>query len=60
MTQNYKVQVDRYVSVDFNSMIDIIDKLGGVELTLPMMKRVANEVMCNLRKLPAITHHRDV
>ena len=43
VTQNYKVQVDRYVSVDFNSMIDIIDKLGGVELTLSDDEvRVAN------------------
>ena len=55
VTQNYKVQVDRYVSVDFNSMIDIIDKLGGVELTLSDDEvRVANNYiteMCNLRKL---------
>ena len=43
VTQNYKVQVDRYVSVDFNNMIDIIDKLGGVELTLSDDEvRVAN------------------
>ena len=53
VTQNYKVQVDRYVSVDFNSMIDIIDKLGGVELTLSDDEvRVANNYiteMCNLR-----------
>ena len=55
VTQNYKVQVDRYVSVDFNSMIDIIDKLGGVELTLSDDEvRVANNYiteMCNLRNV---------
>ena len=38
------------LSVDFNSMIDIIDKLGGVELTLSDDEvRVANKL-----------HHRDV
>lgn len=55
VTENYKIQVDRYVSVDFNSMIDIIDKLGGVELTLSDDEvRVANGYvteMCNLRKI---------
>lgn len=55
VTQNYKIQVDRYVSVDFNSMIDIIDKVGGIELTLSTDEvRVANNYikeMCNLRGL---------
>ena len=55
VTQNYKIQVDRYVSVDFNSLIDIIDKIGGVELTLSSEEvRVANNYvkeMCNLRDL---------
>ena len=55
VTKNYKIQVDRYVSVDFNSMIDIIDKVGGVELTLSAEEvRVANNYiteMCGLRNL---------
>lgn len=55
VTQNYKIQVDRYVSVDFNSLIDIIDKVGGVELTLSSEEvRVANNYikeMCGLRDL---------
>ncbi|HIS26495.1 MAG TPA: LCP family protein [Candidatus Pullilachnospira intestinigallinarum] len=55
VTQNYKIQVDRYVSVDFNSLIDIIDKIGGVELTLSSEEvRVANNYikeMCGLRDL---------
>lgn len=55
VTKNYKIQVDRYVSVDFNSMIDIVDKVGGIELTLSADEvRVANNYikeMCNLRKL---------
>lgn len=32
VTQNYKIQVDRYASVDFESMTDIVDKMGGIEL----------------------------
>lgn len=55
VTENYKIQVDRYVSVDFNSMIDIIDKVGGVELTLSAEEvRVANNYiteMCRLKNL---------
>lgn len=34
VTQNYKIQVDRYASVDFTSMIDIVDQIGGIELEL--------------------------
>lgn len=34
VTENYKVQVDRYATVDFNNMIDIIDTFGTIELTL--------------------------
>ena len=34
VTQNYKIQVDRYASVDFEGMTDIIDKMGGIELTI--------------------------
>ena len=55
VTKNYKIQVDRYGSVDFNSMIDIIDKVGGVELTLSKDEvRVANNYvteMCGLKNL---------
>lgn len=31
--ENYKVDVDRYVTVDFGSMIDIIDEIGTIEIT---------------------------
>lgn len=31
--ENYKIDVDRYVTVDFGSMIDIIDEIGSIELT---------------------------
>lgn len=51
VTRNYKIQVDRYASVDFDSMIKIIDEAGGVELTLSAEEvRVANGYiydMCN-------------
>ena len=61
VTKNYKIQVDRYVSVDFNSMIDIIDKVGGVELTLSKDEvRVANtyvKEMCNLKKLDPTSYY---
>lgn len=30
---NYKIDIDRYVSVDFGNMIDIIDEIGTVEIT---------------------------
>lgn len=32
--ENYDVDVDKYISVDFDSLIDIVDAVGGVELTL--------------------------
>ncbi len=32
--KNYGVPIDNYASVDFNQLVDIIDLLGGVELTL--------------------------
>lgn len=31
--ENFKIDVDRYVTVDFGAMIDIIDKVGTVEIT---------------------------
>ncbi len=61
VTENYKIQVDRYVSVDFNSMIDIIDKIGGVELTLSEDEVcVANNYikeMCGLRGLEPTNYY---
>ena len=31
--ENFKIDVDRYVTVDFGSMIDIIDEIGTIEIT---------------------------
>lgn len=41
--QNYKISIDNYASVDFYSMIDIIDLLGGIEIDITDAEiRVAN------------------
>jgi polyisoprenyl-teichoic acid--peptidoglycan teichoic acid transferase len=32
MEQNFKVQVDRYASIDFYAFIDVVDAVGGVTL----------------------------
>lgn len=37
---NYKLPIDNYASVDFDSMIDIIDAVGGIELSRVMMRYV--------------------
>lgn len=31
--ENYKIDVDRYATVDFGSMIDIVDEIGSIQLT---------------------------
>lgn len=31
--ENYKIDIDRYVTVNFGSMIDIIDEIGEIEIT---------------------------
>ncbi len=32
--QNFKIQIDKYVTVDFNSFVDVVDAVGGVEITV--------------------------
>lgn len=55
VTENFRVQVDRYASVDFLSMIEIVDAVGGVELTMSDAEvKVANGYiydMCNINNL---------
>ena len=34
VTDTFRVQVDRYVAVDFWSLVDIIDIIGGVDLEI--------------------------
>lgn len=57
---NYKLPIDNYASVDFDSMIDIIDDIGGIELSPSDDEiRVANhyvDEMCRLRNVDASAH----
>ena len=57
---NYKLPIDNYASVDFDSMIDIIDDIGGIELSPSDDEiRVANQYvdeMCRLRNVEASAH----
>ncbi len=57
---NYGVPIDNYAWVDFNSMIDIVDAIGGVELTLSDAEaQSANgsvQEMCNLRNVDPTPH----
>lgn len=50
--ENYKVHIDNYAWVDFNSMIQIVDAVGGVDLNISDAEaKVANNYiteMCNL------------
>jgi len=32
--QNFKIHIDRYVSVDFSAFIDVVDAIGGVSIDL--------------------------
>lgn len=41
LNQNYNMNIKEYVTVNFTHMAQIIDKLGGLELTLTKEERVA-------------------
>lgn len=50
--ENFKIDVDRYVSVDFNALITIIDELGGIELTMSEAEvEVANHYIGEMCKM---------
>ena len=57
---NYKVNIDNYASVDFPSMIAIVDYCGGVELTMSDAEaKIANDyirVMCEEQHEDASRH----
>lgn len=63
LENNYRVNIDQYVSVDFNSFAAVIDKMGGLDI--PMSKaacQAENENMGSHLSYPAagektITHH---
>lgn len=57
VTENYKVQVDRYITVDFSSMIDIVNTIGSITIEMSDAEvKVANGYitdMCNQMDLDA-------
>lgn len=60
VTDTFKIQVDRYVAVDFFDLIDIIDYIGGVTLEVSDKEaEVANGYildMCNLMDIDGSAH----
>lgn len=52
VTQNFKVNVDRYARVDFNGLTSIIDQLGGIPMTLSDAEaKVANDYIREMNGL---------
>lgn len=60
VTDTFRIQVDRYVAVDFFDLIDIIDIIGGVDLEISAKEaEVANGYildMCNLMGIDGSEH----
>lgn len=54
--QNFKVKVDKYVSVDFYSFMDLVDEVGGIDIDISDAEiKVANNYIKGinqLKKLP--------
>ncbi|WP_411678218.1 LCP family protein [Caproicibacter sp.] len=63
LENNYRINIDQYISVDFNNFAAVIDKMGGLDV--PMSKaacQAENENMGSHLSYPAtgektITHH---
>lgn len=50
--QNFKIKVDKYIAVDFYSFIDIIDKVGGVNIDISDAEvKVANNYIGEINYL---------
>lgn len=54
--ENFRIKIDKYMSVDFYNFIDVIDKLGGVRISvtskeLPVLNNYINEINA-LKGLP--------
>ena len=50
--QNFKINIDRYAKVDFFSFIDIVDALGGIDITLSDEEiRVLNLYLCEVNDI---------
>lgn len=58
--ENYKVDIDNYVCVDFTSLTDVVDAIGGVDITIDEKERVALNKMivaqCSMRDEPSEGH----
>lgn len=54
--QNFKIKVDKYVSVDFYSFMDLVDDVGGVDINISDAElKAANDCITyinQLKKLP--------
>ncbi len=49
ITDNFKVEVDRYIAVDFWDLVDVIDIIGGIDLEVsPEEAEVANGYIMDL------------
>lgn len=53
--QNFKIKVDKYVSIDFYSFIDVIDAVGGVTINLSNAEvDVANDYITEINSLEGL------
>jgi LCP family protein required for cell wall assembly len=59
--QNFKIQLDRFASIDFYSFMDIVDAVGGVmiEVTEPEIP-IINEYVRNLNRLTGAEEEQDI
>lgn len=54
--QNFKISVDKYIAVDFFSFIDIIDKVGGVDINITDAEvKVANSYVQEINRLKGLS-----
>ena len=50
--QNFNIKVDRYVSVDFESFVKVIDGIGGIEVEVTQQEiKVINEFLSEADQL---------
>lgn len=50
--QNFKINIDSYVSVNFYSFMDVVEAVGGIDVTLTDKEaRVCNECLAEMNKL---------
>lgn len=56
LENNYRINIDRYVSTDFNNFASIIDKMGGLDV--PMSEAACGQENANMRThlRPGVNH----